>query len=227
MSHINWSHHVAHQAEPGTGEAAVPRPLTCDNFLYEELSRARPSGAPGGPPRPGSEHGRGSPRERASGRAGGPPPGAGVEGALGAGRRQPGPLPLARQRTGAGRCRHAASPAPARQAVPAVTHPQWPRLQELAGRSSRARHPVAAKAPSQGRAHGRVPPLRSGQTPDSELPRQDRHLSEGRGKPRLSTLNHQWISKAYSARIRDGPNKDRPHRCNEVWPATPAPTGIG
>jgi len=35
-----------------------------------------------------------------------------MEEALAAGRRQPGPLPLARQRTGAGRCRHAVSPAP-------------------------------------------------------------------------------------------------------------------
>jgi len=42
----------------------------------------------------------------------------GAKGALAVGGRQPGPLPLARQRTGAGRCRHAVSPAPARWRPP-------------------------------------------------------------------------------------------------------------
>jgi hypothetical protein len=53
---------------------------------------------------------------------GGPPSGQG-EGTLAAGRRQLGPLPLARRRTGAGRCRHAVSPAPARWQSPPSRNP--------------------------------------------------------------------------------------------------------
>jgi len=41
-----------------------------------------------------------------------------VKGALSAAGRQPGPLPPALPRTGAGRCRHAVSPAPARWRSP-------------------------------------------------------------------------------------------------------------
>jgi hypothetical protein len=59
--------------------------------------------------------------------------GRGWKGAPAAAGRQPGPLPLARRRTGAGHCRNAVSPAPARLAVPAVTHPRWPHLQEQPG----------------------------------------------------------------------------------------------
>jgi hypothetical protein len=123
-------------------------------------------------PEPSSEHGRGSPSGGAEERAGGPPPGQGWNGPLAAGGRQPGPPPLARQRTGAGRCRHAVSPAPARRRSPPSRTPQWPHLQALAGQSSRAGHPVAAKAPSQGHAVRRVPSLRSGQTLDWDLTRQ-------------------------------------------------------
>ena len=73
--------------------------------------KGTPKGAPGGPPRQALSISavsltkqRVDEREAAAMGRG--------EGALVAGRRQPGPLPLARQRIGAGRCRHAVSPAP-------------------------------------------------------------------------------------------------------------------
>jgi hypothetical protein len=71
----------------------------------------------------GPEHQRDYQRG-ADDRAGGPPPGAGVGGALAAGRRQPGPLPPARQRTGAGRSRNVVSPAPASWRSPPSRTPQ-------------------------------------------------------------------------------------------------------
>jgi len=98
---------------------------------------------------------RGSP-EKKRGLSGRPAVVAGVEGVLAAGRRQPGPLPLARQRTGAGRCRHAVSPAPARRRSP-PSRTRWPRPQEQPGGPPAPGNPVAAKAPSQGR-YGLQPP---------------------------------------------------------------------
>jgi hypothetical protein len=57
-------------------------------------------------------------------------------GGLAAGRRQPGPLPLARPRTGAGHCRHAVSPAPSRWR--SCRHARRGRAARTAGRFSRA-----------------------------------------------------------------------------------------
>jgi len=62
---------------------------------------------------------------------------------------QLGPLPLARQRTGAGRCPHRRPPhlPPARP--PAVTRPGGPRLHQWRGRPPRAGHCAAAhRSPS-------------------------------------------------------------------------------
>ena len=83
--------------------------------------------------------------------------GRGGRGSLAAGRRQPGSAPQARGRTGAGRCRHAVSPAPARLAVPAVTHPGDRARQEQPGCPPAPGILVAAKAPSQGRSGLRPP----------------------------------------------------------------------
>jgi hypothetical protein len=58
-------------------------------------------------------------RDRSGCRATG---GRGGRGALAAGGRQPGPLPLALPRTGAGRCRNAGRPATVRSQHPTVTH---------------------------------------------------------------------------------------------------------
>jgi hypothetical protein len=90
---------------------------------------------------------------------------------------------------GAGRCRRAVAPhlPPARP--PAVTHPRWPRLQEPPGRPPARGMLSPRKFAVKGTAYGRVPPLRSGQTPDSELPRQGRRLPGGRRESRAST---QW-----------------------------------
>jgi hypothetical protein len=85
---------------------------------------------------------------------------------------------------GAGRCRSAVPPHPPPTRPPAVTHPRWPRLQELPGRPPAPGMLPPGKLPVKGTAYGRVPPLRSGQTPDSELPRQDQALAGRTGKER-------------------------------------------
>src|SRR5215469_7588901 len=147
---------------------------TCSTYSFKRAASARP------------EHGRGSPSREARKRVGCPPPRPGWKGARAAGGRQPVPLPLARQRTGAGRCRHAVTPAPARggprRHAPPVTAPA------RANRAVLPRRASCRRESSQSRARLRhVPPLRSGQTLDSELPRQDRHLSGGR--PRIGTVD--------------------------------------
>jgi hypothetical protein len=87
---------------------------------FSTASGAHPAGAPRGPPRALSTDADHRAEQVASGR-----PAVGGRGGRGlaVGRRQPGPPPLARPRTGAGRCRHAVSPAPARLRSPAATHP--------------------------------------------------------------------------------------------------------
>jgi hypothetical protein len=96
-----------------------------------------------------------------------------VAGSLAAGGRRPRPAALALGTHGAGR---------RRRAVPPHPPPGGPR-----GHASRLIAPARAAGPSsprrascrrgssqsRARPYGRVPPLRSGQAPDSELPRQD------------------------------------------------------
>ena len=131
-----------------------------------------------GPPGPGRAPGMGArltEEERWTGE-GGPAVGAwGCWGSLAAGGRRPGPAALALGTHGAGRRRSAVPPHPppggARRYVPRGSRlPERPGRPPRAGRCCRReRLPVKGAA-----ACGlRVPPLRSGQTPDRELPRQD------------------------------------------------------
>jgi hypothetical protein len=150
---------------------------------------ARPPGAPGpsGPGRaPGmgagfTEGGRwtdkGSRRRRL-----------GLAGSLAAGGRRPRPAALALGTHGAGRRRSAVPPHPP-PAVPAVTHPG-----DRACQSGWAvLHAPGILSPRKFAVKGatacglRVPPLRSGQTPDSELPRQDPAPAGRTGKNRPTT----------------------------------------
>jgi hypothetical protein len=87
------------------------------------------------------------------------------------------PLPLARQRTGAGRCRHAVSPAPARWRSPPSRPPPVTAPAKPTRRSSRAGQPNAAQR-SQSRSYV-LAALRALHR-DSDLPRQDRRLAGGR-----------------------------------------------
>ena len=148
MSSISWRANVKHHpAQDTTGVVDVVT-------TFFTSSRARPAGAPSGQLRRGSERERGSPEgERVNGREA-RRRGQGWKGHPSAGGRQPGPLPLARQRTGAGRCRHAVSPAPARR------------------RSSPSRTPVTAPA----RASRAVLPRRATLTP-----RKDHHQGRAEG----------------------------------------------
>jgi hypothetical protein len=94
----------------------------------------------------------------------------GCRGSLAVAGGQLSPLPLARQRTGAGRCPHRRDPAPA---ASAATHRNAPRVAapaRAAGSSSRAGHPVAAKTPHQGRSGLRPPrPLLRRRRPLTEI----------------------------------------------------------
>ena len=101
------------QGRPGAQAAGTrPGPRSARGTPVTSPRLLRGSARPGRVPAP-------CPRAVASGRAGGPPPEAGVKGALAAaGRQQPGPLPLARQRTGAGRSAMRSAPHPTRPALP-------------------------------------------------------------------------------------------------------------
>jgi hypothetical protein len=93
---------------------------------------------------------------------------------------QLGPLPLAQQRTGAGRCRHRRHPHPA--AASARRHaPAAPAPARTAGVVLRARHPVTGEDHHQGRAQKRIPLLRSGRPLTLIFPGENRHQSGGRG----------------------------------------------
>ncbi len=147
--------------------------MTCDNFLYQRLQghalRARRAAQPW----PGSwEWARGSPRgvrERDEGAA---PLAAGVAGSLAGMGRQLGPLPLARQRTGAGRCRRAVTPHP----PPGGPHRYAPRVAapaRAAGPSSSRRASCRrAKITVKSAPYDRVLRMALRATPDCDLPRQ-------------------------------------------------------
>jgi hypothetical protein len=131
-----------------------------------------------------------------------------MKGALAAVGRQPGPPPLARSRTGAGRRRHAVSPAPVRwrsrrHALP-VTAPA-----RATGRSSRDGHPMAAKAPAvigAEREDGRNPRA----IPSMALPcaasaqRHEGRLSRTGGQ----AMRIQWRAREYERTCDD---------CGYVW----------
>jgi hypothetical protein len=93
-----------------------------------------------------------------------------------------------------GRTARAAAAAPfprtRRQVVPAVTHPGLTALAEPSGRPPAPGMLSPRKLPVKGAAACglRVPPLRSGQTPDSELPRQDQALAGRTGGKMRNTL---------------------------------------
>ena len=84
---------------------------------------------------------------------------------------------------------HAASPVTPHHGLPAVTTPLSAPHRARLGRPPARSILSPRKLPIKGAPDGRVPPLRSGQTLDRELPRQDRHLSGGRGRtgPSLRT----------------------------------------
>jgi hypothetical protein len=153
-------------SDPGWQSAAPDRLLTsgnrryftldnkccpkCDNFLY--VFKGTPSARQAIRPWPGSWRRHVSTRglrERVEGRRA--TNGWGRRGSLAAGGRQLGPLPLARQRTGAGRCRRAVTPHPPRGGPRRYEALGDTGLQEQPGRSPRAGHRVAAQR-SQSRA---------------------------------------------------------------------------
>jgi hypothetical protein len=104
------------------------------------LRRARPSG----PSRAPGAWARESPKGMHARGEGAAPLAAGCRGSLTAVGRQLGPLPLARQRTGAGRCRRVRSPAPAaRRSSP---------LRTLATAPARAAGPCSSRQTSCSRA---------------------------------------------------------------------------
>jgi hypothetical protein len=92
------------------------------------------------------------------------------------------PAALAWERTGAGRCRRAVTPPPSPARPLAVTHLQWPRLQERPGRPPAPGDPVAAKAHCQGRSPA-VASLRfaPGRPLTASFPGKIRHLPGGHG----------------------------------------------
>jgi hypothetical protein len=155
----------------------------CYNFHYWSFSRACPSGAVGGQPRQGSEHGRGSTRGRA-GTSGRPAAGAEAVGALAAGRRQPGPLPLARERTGAGRYRNAVSAEPAHRRSPPSRISSGP-----PARASRAVLPRRASlTPRKDHNQGRTSSLRCGRSTLIVIFHGENRRQSG-GRTRLGSAN--------------------------------------
>jgi hypothetical protein len=156
------------------------RPLEAVTTFSTKSFKGTPSARQASSPRRGSKHGRGITGEGSEETAGLPPLDCEGAGAPAAGGRQPGPLPLALPRTGAGRCRNAVCPAPAGWRSPPSRTLGWPRLHERPGGPPAPGILSPRKLPVKGAPYGRVPPLRSGQTLDRELPRQDRRLSGGR-----------------------------------------------
>jgi hypothetical protein len=101
----------------------------CDNFLYSlqgHALRARQTASLGRALSGDAVTRKGWVNEREAHRWG-----RRWKGTLAASGRQAGSAPLARERTGAGRCRHAVSPTPAPGGP--RRHDPWPRLQELPG----------------------------------------------------------------------------------------------
>jgi hypothetical protein len=153
-------------------------------------------------PWPGSGHRRWV-TEGALDRRGVPAVGAwGWRGSLAAGGRRPRPAALALGTHGAGR-RRSAVPCTRRPAVPAVTHSADRACQSggavLPRRAILSPRMLAVKGAT---ACGlRVPPLRSGQTPDSELPRQDRHLPGGQGNSRFARARVGHAGHSHDTRI--------------------------
>lgn len=179
-------------SEAGDPDRACLASVPSVRCSFTTSSRARPAGAPSGPPQRALSIGRGSPAGERGERAGGPAPGARVERAIAAGRRRPDPLPSAAAHR-RGLLPPRGRPRTRPLAVPAVTHPRWPRLQELTRRSSRAERSCRRES-SQSRARPTWESLRCapGRTLDSELPRQDRHLSGGRGNDGMTRKLRLW-----------------------------------
>ena len=173
----------------GTDNARCPNAVT----TFSTSLQGHAFGAPGRPAPAGSKHGRGvtegerwtgerSRRRRPDG-----------TGNLAAGGRQPGPLPLARQRTGAGRCRSAVSPAPAaggpRRHAPPVTAPARAAGRVLPRRASCRRE---SSQPRALRPAAYAALASQAQTLDWELPRQEpAPIGRTRGECRDPLLERQ------------------------------------
>jgi hypothetical protein len=150
-------------------------PTFCDNFLHDGFQghalRARQAA------RVGRLLGHGRESRRGRGTSGRPAAGAGV----GRGTRRcwaaAWPAPLARERTGAGRCRYAGSPAPARWRSPPSRTPGGRTCKSWPGGPPAPGEPNAAQR-SQSRSYV-LAALRALHL-DSDLPRQDRRLAGGR-----------------------------------------------
>ena len=99
--------------------------------------------------------------------------GHGRPGTLAAGGRQPGPLPLALPRTGAGHCRNAGRPATVRSQHPTVTHLVTAPARAAGPSSSRRAVCRRAKITVKSAPYGRVLRMALRATPDSDLPRQE------------------------------------------------------
>jgi len=118
------------------------------------------------------------------------PVAAGSGGTLAAGGRQLGPLPLARQRTGAGRCRNAACPGHRPHPAPAVR--AWVTAPARAARPSSSRRALCRRAriTVKSAPYGRVLRMALRATLECDLPRQDRRLTGGRGGSRWPRYVH-------------------------------------
>ena len=208
LSTIWWDSTVKHLP----GQHTAPLPRTCDNFLY--VLNGTPSAPRAVRPWAGSEHGRRVHPGRALDRRGVPAAGDwGWRGSLAAGGGGPGPL-LSVGTHGAGRRRSAVPPHP----PPGSSRRHAPRLTALAEPSGRPPAPgmlLPRKLPVKGAAACglRVPPLRSGQTPDSELPRQDQALAGRTGEDAEYPASGSRARAALRHRCRAGSA-----HCATSWP---------